>query len=494
MPIPLLAVLLALSTPAAAAEPDPKASPPPAEAPAPPAAPDLKLAEPDLRRAAPGKRPVNHWLPAVETVGYTLGMNLLARTFTDNPDYDATWDTIKDNLDGPWWYDTDAFITNQFAHPYEGSIYFSTARTLGHGFWVSSLYAFGGSMLWEIAAEAQPPSINDQITTTVAGAFLGEILYRLADMWLYPGGGDQKPGGWREFGGWVINPTNGFNRVWYGDRYRDRGLTGFPTYGEMRLTLGAFGRTKTDGVTTADEGRAVAAGVHMQYGLPAGDWEFRRPFDHFDVAADVVINRNSLDRDASANFAIRALLLGTDYGKGASRGLWGLFGQYDYLVPADVFRISSSSLGLGTTGQFGLGGGWAMQGTAILSLGYGAAGQYASPDAAEGFRDYHFGVQGTLLVQGFAHWRDRLRLGLTGRQYFISGKVTPDEGSWEYVSYGTLSATWRVAGRHAVSAELVGVRRRALYVGYPEINQQGGQLFVSYAFVTDPLLGLGRAE
>jgi hypothetical protein len=476
----LFALVLAAALPAGAQSPDLTLTPP-------------SGLPPQLEPARATARPANQWLPVTEVVGYTFGMNLLAQTFTDNPDYDISWETFTDNLDGPWWYDTDAFITNQFAHPYEGSIYFSTSRTLGHGFWVSSIYAFGGSMLWEIAAESQPPSINDQITTTVAGTFLGEILYRLADIWLYPGGGNAKPGGWREFGGWVVNPTNGFNRLWYGDGYRDRTLTGYPTYGELRLTLGFGGRTKRDGVTVADDGSGIAFGVHMQHGLPAGDWEFEKPFDHFDVAADLVVNSNSVERDASANFTIRGLLLGTTYGTGAERGLWGLFGQYDYLVPADVFRVSSSSLGIGTTGQFGLGGGWAIQGTAIASLGYGAGGQYYAPEEeAEGFRDYHFGVQATGLLQAFAHWRDRVRIGLTARQYFISGKVTPDEGSWEYVSYGALNATYRIAGRHALSAQVTGARRRALYVDHPEINQQGGQVYLSYAYVTDTLLGLGR--
>ena len=52
------------------------------------------------------------------------------------------------------------------------------ARSTGNGPWVSFGYAFGASLVWEIAGETEPPSYNDQITTPVGGALLGEVSYR----------------------------------------------------------------------------------------------------------------------------------------------------------------------------------------------------------------------------------------------------------------------------------------------------------------------------
>ena len=62
--------------------------------------------------------------------------------------------------------DNDQFSTNLFAHPYHGNLYFNAARSNGLTFWESAPYAFAGSLMWEIAAEVEPPAINDLMATT----------------------------------------------------------------------------------------------------------------------------------------------------------------------------------------------------------------------------------------------------------------------------------------------------------------------------------------
>jgi hypothetical protein len=86
--------------------------------------------------------------------------------------------TMATNLTSSWVYDNDVFAVNQFAHPYGGAALFLTARSSGLGFWTSAAYGFGGSLLWETLMENEPSSINDQLTTSIAGAFLGEALHR----------------------------------------------------------------------------------------------------------------------------------------------------------------------------------------------------------------------------------------------------------------------------------------------------------------------------
>ncbi|SDG42104.1 DUF3943 domain-containing protein [Mucilaginibacter sp. P25] len=80
-----------------------------------------------------------------------------------------------------WTWDNGAFGTNQFAHPYHGSLYFSAFRANGYTFWQSVPPTLIGSYIWEAAAEKQYPSPNDFINTCFGGIALGEMTYRLSN-------------------------------------------------------------------------------------------------------------------------------------------------------------------------------------------------------------------------------------------------------------------------------------------------------------------------
>ena len=75
--------------------------------------------------------------------------------------------------------DDDEFYTNQLLHPFQGSYPFAAARSAGLGFWESFPYAFLSSLAWELAGETEQPAINDQLTTSIGGAVVGELLHRL---------------------------------------------------------------------------------------------------------------------------------------------------------------------------------------------------------------------------------------------------------------------------------------------------------------------------
>jgi hypothetical protein len=115
-------------------------------------------------------------------------MNPDPRTVTARPPK-TFW---KNLTDSKWVIDDDQFMTNQFLHPYGGTIYYGSARSAGLTFWESTLCAAAGSVLWETAGETTDPSINDQISTTFGGAFLGEPLFRMASLLLESAEG--KPG------------------------------------------------------------------------------------------------------------------------------------------------------------------------------------------------------------------------------------------------------------------------------------------------------------
>jgi Domain of unknown function (DUF3943) len=477
------ALLLAASAGAGAEEP--AAAPPPDlrlqldPAVLPPGAP---LPVPAPSKVMP-PAPLYGLLPALEVIGFNVLMNRIA--YLSNPEvYGVSLESWKDNLNGPWWYDEDQFRTNQFAHPYQGNIYFNSARSLGRGFWESWGYAIGGSFMWEFFGETEPPSVNDAITTPFGGAILGEVLHRLSNRVLDDGG--PRPGFWHEVAAAVLSPANGFNRALYGNRYRPDDLNLEPFVSEVRLALGvaAAGEEGTDRV---DGIVPISIGVHLVNGVPGSEFRLRKPLDHYDATFSLTLDKQATTSESYGTILLRGLLLGGQYGQSPSSGLWGLYANYDYVAPP-IFRAGSSNLGLGTTGQVDWGT-VALQGHALLGVGYGSGG---ASTTTTGYRDYHFGMQAVIQLEATLYLQDRWRLRWSNREYFTSGRASPEPDSWEDVTYGTTSLTYRVAGGHALGLEAVAARRSAHYPDVPDFHTDYGSLMVAYEYHSDPWMGRGH--
>jgi hypothetical protein len=126
--------------------------------------------------------------------------------------FQSIWSNIKNG----WNYDGDNFVTNMFAHPYGGNIFFNSGRTNGYNFWESSAFAFAGSFIWETFMETNQPAINDWVITGMNGTSFGEILYRLSTL----ATDNTARGGhrvWTEIAGGLINPVRLFNRIVSGE-------------------------------------------------------------------------------------------------------------------------------------------------------------------------------------------------------------------------------------------------------------------------------------
>jgi hypothetical protein len=116
-----------------------------------------------------------------------LGENILSNTLlylTDRYIAGESWAqvtpaSIRENIGSPWVWDGDEYFTNQFGHPYQGSIYHAAARSNGFNFYQAILFDAFGSVYWELLCETQTPSINDFVSTTLGGAALGEMFHRL---------------------------------------------------------------------------------------------------------------------------------------------------------------------------------------------------------------------------------------------------------------------------------------------------------------------------
>jgi len=224
-----------------------------------------------------------YWLPLGEVVLFDALLNLVNRHTIGN-EYKSTIHSIRDNLHSSWTIDRDPFSTNQLAHPYQGSMHYGFARSVGLSFWESTGYALAGSALWEIAGETTPPSANDLINTGIGGSFMGESLFRLASLLLE---NDEVPPLWREFGAALIQPSTGFNRLAFGKRFDQVFASRNPaTYSRADVGFSGTAEQTTGTSTTKLDRNELQADYAIDYGLPGKPgYAYRRPFDLFSFQA-----------------------------------------------------------------------------------------------------------------------------------------------------------------------------------------------------------------
>ncbi|MDR1171477.1 MAG: DUF3943 domain-containing protein, partial [Bacteroidales bacterium] len=294
------------------------------------------------------------WRAAFEVVGINVGLHLFDRYVLDAEYAQSTWDTIKYNLrHGPVW-DNDNISTNLFWHPYTGSLYFNAARSNGLNFWTSIPYAFGGSVLWEIFGESEPPSINDLIATPVGGIALGEITHRISYLIL-----DDSKRGWARFGrelaAGIVSPMGLLNRLFYGDAWRRRAVWtdedgNPPRYSRQPFLLDVDVAARYVDDADGTRGRAeMGIGMRMIYGQPfAGN--FRRPYDYFTfgIMFDIFGNQPLV---SSANAL--GLLWDHEWGEKSNYWLAGVFQHFDYYDSNPVIAGSKRPYEFAETASFG---------------------------------------------------------------------------------------------------------------------------------------------
>jgi len=210
----------------------------------------------------------------------------------------VTADTWWDNISHGWEYDGDAFLTNYFAHPYHGSLFYNVGRSNGYSFWESTVWAASGSAIWEYFGETFRPAFNDWIATTVNGITLGEILHRLSVVVT-----DNTATGsrrvWLEIGGALINPVRGFNRLISGETARvypnpeDRKPDDFI----FRFDVGVRRiDEKGNGAEFATKGQQEGIlAIDFQYGSIMKD-DLMTPFSSFTLSAAIGTRGSALTR------------------------------------------------------------------------------------------------------------------------------------------------------------------------------------------------------
>jgi len=396
-------------------------------------------------------------IPAWEILGFEALLNVYGRiVYPDLVDpqysngkkvYSVTLETIKDHiLHGPWGFDGDDFQVNQLQHPYQGSVYHGFARSAGLGFWPSAAYTFLGSLAWEIAGETTNPSINDQVASGIGGSLLGEPLFRLSSLILEDGG--YNIGFWRELGAAVVSPPTGFNRLAFGDRFK--GV--FPSHSPAtftRVRLGATLNEQTSG-SGADNNfsrNEATLDYYLAYGLPGKDgYTYDRPFDYFDFQFTAVSKQERDRKPHDPRPSLRKEVRGR---RQLSRGMGPLRGLRLHL--AQVFRVSSTALSLGTTGQWWLSRAIALQGSASAGIGYGAGGTVHPTEE----RDYHYGGTGQGLLAARLILGDKAMLDMTAREYYISGLGSPQTDGSERIFRGNAAFIVSIYKRHGIGIQYV---------------------------------------
>jgi len=424
----------------------------------------------------------NYSIPAAEILGFEAMLNLANRRDAGG-DYKSNLSTVSRNLRSSWVVDDDPFRTNQLGHPYAGSMYHGFARSAGLNYWESLAYTFAGSALWEIAGETSRPSRNDQINTGIGGTFLGEALFRLSSLMLEHGG--DTPPFWREVGAAAISPATGFNRLVYRDRLDGIFASRNPAY-YSRLQLGFSGTANNQqgNSTTQLKRNEALADFSVDYGLPGKPgYSYTRPFDYFNLQA-AASSANGFE-----SLMTRGLLIGRNYEAGANyRGIWGLYGSYDYMAP-QIFRVSSTALSLGSTAEWRLSSSIALQGTGLAGVGYAAVGT-THANASE--LEYHYGLAPQALFALRAIFGDRASLDLTAREYFVSNVAAANRGGRDNIVRVDAAYTLRVKNRHAITIKYLGNRRDANFSDQGTVTQSRGTFGIFYTYLGQD--GFGNAD
>ncbi len=434
------------------------------------------------------------WVPAVEIPTFQLLLNRFDRYAVDPSSYPSPISNFKTNLHRSWVIDNDKFSTNQFLHPYQGSIYQGLARSAGLDFWQASAYTFAGSLLWEEAGENTAPSINDQIATGIGGNFFGEPLFRLASL-LLEGGDQGEPTWWQELGAAIISPPTAFNRLVYGKRFAPV----FPSYDPAvftRIDLSGNIRTqyKSNVNVNADpsapptaqtlkRGTGIATAA-VGYGLPGKPgYTYDRPFDYFNLEA-TFDTANAVESVFS-----RGLLYGKDYEAGPNyRGVWGVYGIYDYSAP-NIFRVSNTAGAFGTTAQWWMAQSVALQGTALAGVGYAGggvihgAGVTRPGPLGEGQRNYHYGIAPESVLALRLLFGDRAALDATGRAYYISRVAASESSGSETLERLDVAFTVRVFGLNGLTIRYSESVRDGRYAHLPDSHQSVRTLNIGYTLL-----------
>lgn len=408
-------------------------------------------------------------IPALEATSLLILTNIGAR-IAGQPWAESSPDTMWHNITHKWVYDNDTFSVNQLGHPYGGALLFTSARSSGHGFWTSFSYASVGSLLWEALAETEPPSINDQITTSIAGAFLGEVMHRWGRAVLW--GGGPVPGYGRRVMSATIDPMGAANTGLFGERWFRRPPPRLHAFIAVGPNLGI-----------GPNASSLHSELSVSHGLPSDPrFEPSVPFDSFNVRSQIDLGADGF----TGYLDVRGMLIGLGRGDKSLRTLWGLYGTYAYW-DADSVRAGAIGFGPGHATHMDIGPESFLEASAVIAVvPWGAAGGI---NDVEGFRDYAHAPGASEFFELRIGTRGFMVAQVSGRAIQIAGNLI-DEGN-EAVLLSSAGAMFAILEHHALGFEVAYSARYASLTDAPNPFDQSAQLRLVYAILSDSMFGGG---
>ena len=408
---------------------------------------------------------------------FVWSYNRFIREGGTNPGFRIGLDSWGNNIQNGFEWDDNNFNTNQFAHPFHGSLYYNAARSNGYSYWESIPFAFAGSLMWEYFGEIHHGSINDWYSTAIGGINLGESFYRLSDLVL-----DNTATGsgrtWREIGALLFNPVRGFNRIVTGQAFRQSGNPPGRHPGKLVTTFDAGLRTVgEDRLWETDTTRAF-----MQFSFGYGDphtYPIKKPFDYFDFGFQLNFSSNTtLGRIQS-----RGALFGADlYDSETSHHIVSAFHHFDYLNNT-AFEFGGQSVGAAFLSQFNAPGSELRTELHLNAILMGAdKSDYASISG----RTYDYGPG--------AGFKFRAVLNRQGRDFFYIGheqywiKVMNGNNGSHLVTLTNVRLDIPVVGNIAAGAEYVLYLSDRNYDDYADVYQRSPQarLYLSWLLSDRP--------
>ena len=384
------------------------------------------------------------WLCAVRVVGNNVVTWAFDR-YVFNADFARIgFNSWKHNLTTGFEWDTDRFGMNYFFHPYSGAGYFNAARANGYTFCESVPFTFGGSLMWELVGENTQPSVNDLINTTVTGAFLGEITYRLSSDFL----DDRTTGServFRELLAGIINPGRAFSRLLQGKLTR---VTSEEIYQKEPLNM-----TFSAGPHVVNDGRKFGKGstnemltLQLDYGNPFEE-RSRYLFDYFKIRGDLTIGAG---RKIIDNVIGQGIMFGRNIRSGNVDMLLGVFQHYDFW-DNKTFELGTIAFGAGVLSRLAISGNSNLYSDLQLGL-VPLAGNSTQlgPDTSQ-FRDYNYGGGGEGKFETTLNLGNWVNVTFKGFYYWIHTYVGTAGES--FVGIVKPSVAFRIAGNFSLGFE-----------------------------------------
>ncbi len=310
---------------------------------------------------------------------------------------DVNWASWKKNLKlAPQW-DWDLFTTNWFAHPYAGSMYYSSARSVGLSYWQSAAYTVGGTAMWEYFGEVLPPSLNDFFTNILGGFHLGEVIHRLSENIL-----DDRTNGkkrrQKEILNFLVNPIGEANRIMFG-LTNDHHLHRNHIHRNLEMKISLMGLQILNTNVTPDQRLLPIIELDIIYGNLEDKEITISPFDIFWFKGWIRFDKRN-DKNENAfplpywNMRSTAILHGKRKVIEKRTIIYGLFQDYDYIKTHNY-----------ELGSLGFSGGWLLtkatndifsnlkMNLGVIALGATDSGaiDLIKPRDPDAFRDYTMG-------------------------------------------------------------------------------------------------------